>query len=56
MHADPDLRDVALYRRAAICRTFPAYKLSDLGPDTPVREILLAMKLLSLAQQAQAGG
>ena len=52
MAASPNPRHVALYRRAIICQTFPAYKLSDLD-DAPARDLLLATELLALARKAQ---
>lgn len=49
MHANPSPRLKALYQRALVCRTFPAYRLSDLGPGEPASEILQAMQLLDIA-------
>ena len=37
-----------LWQRVAICRTFPAYKLSDLD-DEPALPLLRALKLIEIA-------
>lgn len=52
MHATPNRRHVQIYRRAAICQQFPAYKLEDL--DTAPRDLVLALDLLALARKAQS--
>jgi hypothetical protein len=44
---------ILLYTRAGICKTFPAYKLSDLDTE-PVADILQALRLLELARQVDA--
>jgi len=49
MHASPDPRLVALYHRAVVCRTFPAYRLDDKMP----RELLWAIELLGVASEVQ---
>lgn len=53
MDASPPADVVLLYQRAIICQRFPAYKLSDLGREAPAAELLRALALLDLAQQAQ---
>ena len=54
MHGPPpDPHLVWLYHRATIARTFPAYKLHELR-DLPATELMQAMQLLNLAQQAMA--
>lgn len=45
-------RLASLYQRAQICQTFPAYKLEDLD-HLPVRDLLQAMELLSIARQVK---
>ncbi len=42
-----------LYQRALICKTFPAYKLSDID-GLKYTEIMWAMRLLDVAQQAES--
>lgn len=53
MHANPDPRHLAIYRKAAISQAFPAYKLHEID-EAPARELLLALELLSLARKAQS--
>jgi hypothetical protein len=44
---------VDLYRRAAICKAFPAYRLDELDVVT-MREPLWAMQLLDAVQKIKA--
>ena len=50
--ACPDPADVALYHRAVICKTFPAYTLRGLK-DEPAGEIFRALELLHTAHEIQ---
>lgn len=50
---DPEL--IAIYNRAVICKTFPAYTLQSLK-DTPARDVLIAMELLSTAAKVNQDG
>ena len=50
---DPEL--IAIYNRAVICKTFPAYTLESLK-DTPARDVLIAMELLSTAAKVNQDG
>ncbi len=54
MQANPDPRLVALYRRAVVCQTFPAYRLDDLTHLKAI-PILQAMQLLDVARKVQSG-
>jgi hypothetical protein len=53
MHAEPNPADVALYQRAVICTTFPAYKLSDLDHES-APTLLRALELLNTARKVQS--
>lgn len=49
--ASPRLK--SLYYRARICQTFPAYRLDELE-RMPIRDLLQAMELLSIARQVNS--
>ena len=51
MRATPNLGLVSLYQRARICRTFPAYRLHELG-DLPAAELMWAIELLDVERKA----
>jgi hypothetical protein len=56
MHAQPNGHLVELYRCAAICQTFPAYRLQEIRelPPRELRDLLHATELLHLARQVQS--
>ena len=53
MDANPPARLVWLYQAALICQRFPAYTLDRVMemPGSQVRDLLLAMRLLGIAEE-----
>ena len=49
--ATPDRRLVWLYYKGLICKEFPAYRFDELD-HVPIADLLVAMELMGLAQQA----